>query len=154
MSQSARTFERGRSIPEATPPVTAAGPSGPTAARLDSAAHAQMGHRLGDYSTVAESDAPIQRKASGSGLPSDLTSGVEALSGLSMDDVQVHYNSDRAAGLQALAYAQGTDIHLGAGQEQHLPHEAWHVVQQQEGRVQPTLQMTEPMINDDPALER
>ena len=29
----------------------------------------------------------------------------------------------------ALAYAQGSDIHLAPGQEQHLPHEAWHVVQ-------------------------
>ncbi|MEM7041075.1 MAG: DUF4157 domain-containing protein [Bacteroidota bacterium] len=36
---------------------------------------------------------------------------------------------------QAHAYDQGTDIHIGPGQEKHLPHEAWHVVQQKQGRV-------------------
>lgn len=35
-------------------------------------------------------------------------------------------------------YSQGTDIHIGPGQEKHLPHEAWHVVQQKQGRVKPT----------------
>ena len=39
------------------------------------------------------------------------------------------------------AYTQGSDIHLGPGQEQHLPHEAWHVVQQKQGRVTATTQM-------------
>ena len=57
-----------------------------------------------------------------------------------MDDVKVHYNSDKPTKLGAHAYAQGTDIHLGKGQEKHLPHEAWHVVQQKEGRVKPTVQ--------------
>lgn len=37
----------------------------------------------------------------------------------------------------ALAYARGNDVHLAPGQERHLPHEAWHVVQQREGRVAP-----------------
>lgn len=76
------------------------------------------------------------------GLPDKLKSGIENLSGLSMDHVQVHYNSSKPAQLNALAYAQGSDIHLAPGQEQHLPHEAWHVVQQAQGRVQPTMQMT------------
>ncbi|MFC4601164.1 DUF4157 domain-containing protein [Cohnella hongkongensis] len=72
-----------------------------------------------------------------SGLPDNLRSGIEKLSGYSMDDVKVHYNSDKPAQLNALAYAQGSDIHMASGQEQHLPHEAWHVVQQSEGRVEP-----------------
>ncbi len=37
---------------------------------------------------------------------------------------------DSSASIQAEAYAQGSDIHVGSGQEKHLPHEAWHVVQQ------------------------
>jgi hypothetical protein len=41
----------------------------------------------------------------------------------------------------AVAYAQSRDIHVPPGQEQHLPHEAWHVVPQAQGRVKPTLQM-------------
>jgi len=52
-----------------------------------------------------------------------------------------------------LAYAQGKDIHVGPGQEQHLPHEAWHVVQQAQGRVRPTMQMKGAAINDDTGLE-
>ena len=40
-----------------------------------------------------------------------------------------------------MAYAQGTDIHIGPGQGTHLPHEAWHVVQQKQGRVLPTVQL-------------
>ena len=32
--------------------------------------------------------------------------------------------------MAAHAYARGTDIHLGPSAERHVPHEAWHVVQQ------------------------
>lgn len=89
------------------------------------------------------------------GLPDGLKSGVESLSGMSMDGVKVHYNSFQPAQLNALAYAQGSDIHVAPGQEQHLPHEAWHVVQQAQGRVQPTMQMTDGVpVNDDQGLER
>lgn len=88
------------------------------------------------------------------GLPDQLKSGVENLSGYSLDDVKVHYNSDKPAQLNAHAYAQGTDIHLASGQEKHLPHEAWHVVQQKQGRVKPTRQMKGKVnINDDRGLE-
>lgn len=62
------------------------------------------------------------------GLPDGLKSGIESLSGYSMDHVRVHYNSSKPAQLQAHAYAQWTDIYLALGQERHLPHEAWHVV--------------------------
>jgi hypothetical protein len=97
----------------------------------------------------------LQLKPNNSGLPDNLKSGVESLSGLSMDDVKVHYNSDKPAQLNAHAYAQGTDIHLASGQEKHLPHEAWHVVQQKQGRVQPTMMMKAKVpINDDQGLEK
>ena len=72
-----------------------------------------------------------------------------------MDNVKVHYNSSKPAELNALAYAQGTDIHIGPGQEKHLAHEAWHVVQQKEGRVATTTQMKGGVnINDDAGLEK
>lgn len=96
----------------------------------------------------------VQRKKNNTGLPENLKSGVENLSGYSLDDVKVHYNSSKPAALQAHAYAQGTDIHLAPGQEKHLPHEAWHVVQQKQGRVKATMQMKPgPGINDDGGLE-
>jgi hypothetical protein len=88
------------------------------------------------------------------GLPDGLKSGIESLSGISMDNVRVHYNSSQPAQFNALAYAQGSEIHVGPGQEQHLPHEAWHVVQQLQGRVQPTIQMKSGVpVNDDERLE-
>ena len=59
-----------------------------------------------------------------------------------------------SAQLNAHAYAQGNEIHVAPGQEQHLPHEAWHVVQQAQGRVKPTMQMKAGVpVNDDAALE-
>jgi hypothetical protein len=88
------------------------------------------------------------------GLPDQLKSGIENLSGMSMDDVKVQYNSAEPAALNALAYAQGSDIHVGPGEEEHLPHEAWHVVQQAQGRVKPTTQLKGNVkINDDSGLE-
>ena len=72
------------------------------------------------------------------GLPEQLKSGIESLSGMSLDNVKVHYNSSKPAQLNAHAYTQGTEIHLAPGQERHLAHEAWHVVQQAQGRVSPT----------------
>lgn len=87
------------------------------------------------------------------GLPDNLKSGVEQLSGYRMDDVKVHYNSEKPAQLKAFAYAQGTDIHIGPGHEQHLPHEAWHVVQQKQARVHATARVDHVPINDEKALE-
>ncbi len=97
---------------------------------------------------------PSEAKPNNTGLPDKLKAGVESLSGLSLDNVKVHYNSSRPAQLNAHAYAQGTNIHVGPGQEQHLPHEAWHVVQQAQGRVKPTMQMKDVVnVNDDVSLE-
>jgi hypothetical protein len=88
------------------------------------------------------------------GLPNQLKVGIESLSGMSMDHVKVHYNSAQPKQLNAHAYAQGNDIHVAPGQERHLPHEAWHVVQQAQGRVKPTMQMkTGVPVNDDVGLE-
>ena len=67
------------------------------------------------------SSAPVQRKAGASGLQEPIKGGIEALSGMSMDHVRVHYNSSKPAQLQALAYAHGSDIHLGPGQERSYP---------------------------------
>lgn len=90
------------------------------------------------------------------GLPDNLKAGIENLSGLSMDSVKVHYNSRKPAELQTRAYTQGTNIFLGPNEEEHLAHEAWHVVQQRQGRVIPTIQLKAEgiSVNDDASLER
>lgn len=72
-----------------------------------------------------------------------------------MEGVRVSHDSEKPAQLNALAFTQGRDIYLGPNQEKHLPHEAWHVVQQQQqGRVQATRQLKGMGLNDDAALER
>ncbi|NEP36550.1 MAG: DUF4157 domain-containing protein [Moorea sp. SIO3B2] len=109
----------------------------------------------GDSLTDGDSMRAVSSKNENkTGLPDRLKAGIENLSGYSMDDVRVHYNSDKPAQLQALAYAQGKDIHVGPGQEKHLPHEAWHVVQQKQGRVKPTIMKKGGVkINEEKGLE-
>lgn len=98
---------------------------------------------------------PLLRKVNNTGMPDQLKSGIENLSGIDMSDVKVHYNSSQPAQLNAHAYAQGNQIHIAPGQEKHLPHEAWHVVQQKQGRVKPTkLLKGKVNINDNAGLEK
>ncbi|MEB3317637.1 MAG: DUF4157 domain-containing protein [Cyanobacteriota bacterium] len=111
--------------------------------------HGSPSQRQADSSPV-----PPAAATNRTGLPDGLKSGIEALSGLAMDHVRVHYNSAKPAQLNAHAYAQGSEIHLAPGQDRHLPHEAWHLVQQAQGRVPPTLLLNGGVaVNDDPSLE-
>ena len=95
-------------------------------------------HTFNDHgmSQTQQARQAIQARAGSSG---DLISSpeLERLFGHDFSGVKVHYNSDKPAQLHAHAYAQGTDIHIGAGHEVHLPHEAWHVVQQKQGKIKP-----------------
>lgn len=97
----------------------------------------------------------VQRKQGPNmtGIPDAMKTRYESLSGFSMDDVKVHYNSSKPATVQALAYTQGTNVYMGAGQEKHLGHELWHVVQQKQGRVSPTGSVGGMPLNDSAALE-
>ncbi len=120
-----------------------------------------MDANLESFQKKADKSAPqeqlnaLQEKVdSNTGLPLQLKAGVEQLSGVSLDDVQVNYNSDKPSQLKAKAYAEGNQIHLSSGEEKQLPHEAWHVVQQKQKRVQPTVSMNGTQINDDPTLEK
>lgn len=86
---------------------------------------------------VLQQKSDVKGRENKTGIPEGLKAGLENLSGMDLSDVKIHYNSSKPAALNALAYAQGADIHIGPGQEKHLPHEAWHVVQQKQGRVSP-----------------
>lgn len=112
----------------------------------------RMGAEEEDDTLQGKFEQSVQRKNE-TGMPDNLKAGIEDLSGFAMDDVRVHYNSDKPATVQALAYTQGTDIHVAPGQERHLPHEAWHVAQQMAGRVEPTTEVGGLPVNDNPALE-
>ncbi|MDI9340550.1 MAG: DUF4157 domain-containing protein [Sediminibacterium sp.] len=102
--------------------------------------------------SIVQKQATVQKA---NGLPEGLQNGIEQLSGIGMEDVKVHYNSSKPAQFKAHAFARGNEIHLGAGQEKHLPHEAWHIVQQKQGRVKPTVQLKDNTnVNDDAGLEQ
>ncbi len=96
----------------------------------------------------------IQLQDNRNSLPQRMQSHIESISGLDMSDVKVHRNSNKPAQLNALAYTQGTDIHIGPGQERHLGHEAWHAVQQMQDRVEPTIKVAGQPVNDSFTLEK
>lgn len=82
-----------------------------------------------------------EKKQNKTGIPDKLKTWMENKSGYKLDEVRVHYDSPKPAEMGALAYAQGLDVYIGPGQDKHLAHELWHVIQQMEGRVQATVQM-------------
>lgn len=107
--------------------------------------------KIGDKTS---GDSPVE-KPNKTGIPDELKTSIEQLSGFSLDDVKVHYNSDKPALLEAHAYAEGNDIYVAPGQEKHLAHEVWHVIQQKGGKVQATVQLKgEVPVNDDKGLEK
>lgn len=124
---------------------------GGLAARSAPHAVSQLAARIDGRTSGARATAPARPNRTG--LPDGLKNGIEALSGIAFDDVRVHRNSPHPAKLQAHAFARGSEIHLAPGKEGHLPHEAWHIVQQKQGRVARTGLSGNTAINDDIALE-
>lgn len=91
---------------------------------------------------------------SGTTLDGPLKHGVERLSGVSMDGVTVQRNSSEPAKYQAHGIARDNEIHTAPGQDRHVPHEAWHIAQQRQGRVSATTQMKGGQgVNSDASLE-
>lgn len=96
------------------------------------------------------------------GIPDRVKQRMEDSFGTDFSSVRVHPESSKAPDVGALAYTQGTDIHFAPGQfkpdtsvgQQLLGHELTHVVQQAEGRVQPTTEIGGMSVNDDVSLER
>lgn len=108
--------------------------------------------------TVSRS-AEKQRKAAGAGsgatgIPGAVQAKFEAASGLSFEDVRVHYHAPEPARLGAYAYTRGNQVYIGPGQERHLEHELGHVLQQKLGLVKPDGRIGGLPVNRDPALER
>ena len=87
-------------------------------------------------------------------LPAALRERFEAAGGVSLRNVRVHSDSALPRQHGALAMTDGADIHIGPSHANQLPHEAWHVVQQKQGRVQPTGTDAGTQTNTDSALEQ
>jgi len=130
-------------------------PAASGAAQVAGPRHGQLTQMATDLNARWAERAGVTQPPNRTGLPDGLKAGVEALSGMSLDQVRVHRNSPEPAQLQAHAFAQGSEVHLAPGQDHHLPHEAWHVVQQAQGRVRPTLEAKGGVaVNNDAGLER
>jgi len=114
---------------------------------------------------LMQGEFPIQRQEKdegSSGIPPSVQTKMESTLNTNLSDVSVHPNSNKATDVGALAYTQGTDIHIAPGQynpgtssgNKLLGHELTHVAQQKEGRVQPTGEIGGLPLNDSPALEK
>ncbi len=94
-------------------------------------------------------------------MPEEVQTKMENSFGTSFGGVNIHQNDESATQMGALAYTQGNNVHFAPGQynpssqkgQELLGHELTHVVQQREGRVQPTKQGKGMSVNDSPALE-
>lgn len=99
--------------------------------------------------------AKMEKKENHTGIPQRLKENMEQSTGLSFDDVRVNYNSPLPAKLDALAYTRGNQVEIGPGQEQHLPHELGHVVQQKLGMVRANARHPSGVeLNTDASLEQ
>lgn len=96
---------------------------------------------------------PKRQTVNLTGIPTQMKLDFEQKSGLSFDDVRVHYHSDKPARLGALAYTKGAQVHIGPGQEKHLSHELGHVIQQKTMSIPITAYRHGQAINQDRRLE-
>ncbi|MBN3924131.1 DUF4157 domain-containing protein [Nostoc sp. NMS4] len=98
----------------------------------------------------------VQQSENKTGLPDSLKTAAENVTGVAMDDVKIHLNSDKPAQANAFAYTQAaTQVYVAPRQEEHLYHELGHIPQQKKGIVEPTIETAQGLkINDDPRLER
>lgn len=88
------------------------------------------------------------------GIPPQKKLSFERSSGLSFDDVRVHYHSALPSRPGAPAYTQGSHVYVAPGQERHLGHELGHIIQQKQGRVRATSELNGIRLNTSPAMER
>lgn len=93
------------------------------------------------------------QKENTTGIPDNIKSGIEKLSGISLDDVKVYYNSPEPAKIGAYAYTEGTNVYISPGQEAYLSHELWHVIQQKQGKTKPTQKRHGKKVDDRISME-
>ncbi|WP_409341918.1 DUF4157 domain-containing protein [Paenibacillus sp. MBLB4367] len=106
-------------------------------------------------------DGAVQRKEPNGGMPEQIRTKMESAMGADFSDVRIHEGSE-ASNIGALAYTRGSNVHFAPGKydpfsqpgQELLGHELAHVVQQRQGRVKPTTQVSGVPVNDDRGLEQ
>ena len=134
----------------------------PTTDFVDNSPEAQEARRLQNMMDNSEESLQMQAwqnkvqqsEKNTTGLPDKLKTNLENMSGLSLDNIKVHYNSSKPSQLDAYAYAKYPNIYLAPGQEQYLPEEAWHIVQQMQENIKPTQKLKGTPINENLSLEK
>ena len=100
-----------------------------------------------------------KKKPNKTGIPDGMKTHIEYMSQVSLDDVRVHYNSDKPAqkgevlGKVINAYAEYPNIYIAPGQEHCLGEEIWHLVQQIKGEVKATDSVGGQKFNNESGLE-
>lgn len=108
----------------------------------------------GETSGMSRRRDTSDRRDPRTGLPFRIKHAVERRSGFSMDDVRVEYNAMLPGTVGANAVTKGSRIAVAPGQEHHVAHEAWHVVQQKLRRARADFDRNGHAISTDAALER
>lgn len=87
------------------------------------------------------------------GIPTQMKMKFEQRSGMSFDDVRVHYDSLKPSAFHADAYTFGTDIYIAPNRRETLPHELGHIIQQKRGIVSYDTRENGLPVSDNPAIE-
>gem|GEM_PF-3844556 len=101
-------------------------------------------------------------QGTGASMGKSLRSKMEKSFKADFSKVKVFKNSKKAKAIGAFAFAQGNNVHFAPGQydpyspkgQELIGHELAHVVQQREGRVNPTKTQNGLGVNDNAGLER
>ena len=94
------------------------------------------------------------REPGGMPLPPTIQKEYEKKSGVPLDDVRVHYNSEKPDRTNADAYAYGSNIFMRSAANILLEHEIGHVIQQKLGMVSPMQTIGTTPISTSDRLER
>ena len=122
---------------------------------------AQVGHSAPAGKPIPTTRTPSWCGADSAGMPARLRAQVEDGFAADFSDVRVRMESAHARAFKALAFTQGSEIHVAPGhwapntvngRGRLLGHELAHVLQQRAGRVRTTASLGEAKLNDDAAL--
>ena len=138
----------------------------PTAGRASAGSPARTNYHVQQHmpnrlAGPGQSKPAAQPKANNTGLPGGLVNKMEKVFKTDMSHLDVRVNSKEPAKVDAIATAQGNRVDIAPGHynpntskgQSLIAHEAWHTIQQAQGRVKPTMQAKGKAINNDRGLE-